>query len=57
MIYAGKKEIIALYKAGKPWQALYKGAYLVWQAIRSCFGSGVWVNDKPWIRDEVWKNN
>lgn len=56
MINKNKKEIIALYKQGKSIQAVYKGVYLVWQAIRSCFGSGIWVNEKPWFNDEGWKN-
>lgn len=30
---------------------------IVWQAIRSCFGSGMWLNEKPWINDEMWENN
>ena len=51
-----KKEIIASYKRGKVIQAVYKGIHLVWQGIRSCFGSGMWVNDKPWLNDEAWKN-
>lgn len=36
--------------------AIYQGARLVWQAVRSCFGAGKWVNDKPWINEESWKN-
>lgn len=57
MIYKGKKEIVAVYRSKKPVQAMYKGKYLVWQAIRSCFGSGAWIDEKPWIDEEVWKNN
>lgn len=41
--------------------AIYKGGRLVWltvyNAIRSCFGSGKWIQDKPWIQDDKWKNN
>lgn len=25
--------------------------------IRSCFGSGKWVSNKPWLGKETWKNN
>lgn len=32
-------------------------ARIAWQAVRSCFGSGMWLNDKSWINDEVWMNN
>jgi len=35
---------------------VYRGAQLVWTAIRSCFGAGFWVNDKPWLNSEGWKN-
>lgn len=41
--------------------AIYKGSQLVWlsiyNAIRSCFGSGIWLQDKPWLQDDVWKYN
>lgn len=57
MIQINKKDIISLYKQGKVIQATYKSGYLLWQAIRSCFGSGFWVNQKPWIDEEIWKNN
>ena len=29
---------------------------LIWEAIRSCFGSGFWIKDRPWINDDAWKN-
>lgn len=41
--------------------AVYKGSQLVWMtvynAIKSCFGSGTWVQDKPWLDSDSWKNN
>lgn len=41
--------------------AIYKGSQLVWlsiyNAVRSCFGSGIWLQDKPWLQDDVWKYN
>lgn len=36
---------------------MYNGAHLVWQRLRSCFGTGVWRNDLPWLNDDKWKNN
>ncbi len=35
---------------------IYYGSKLVWQAIRSCFGKGFWVNDKPWANGDKWAN-
>lgn len=57
MIYKNNKEVIQVLKGNSAISAIYKGAKLVWQAIRSCFGSGAWRNDKPWINDEGWRNN
>ena len=31
------------------------GTQLVYTAIRSCFGSGRWIREKPWLGSEPWK--
>lgn len=40
--------------------AVYKGTQLVWRtvynAIKSCFGSGTWLDEKPWIDSDNWKD-
>lgn len=51
-----KKEISAVTAMGKGITAIYAGARLVWQAVRSCFGAGWWNNAKPWDNTEGWKN-
>ena len=33
---------------------LWRGGRPIWQAVRSCFGSGVWRGKKPWIGKEKW---
>lgn len=56
MIYKDGKEIISVFKEKRTISAIYKGSKLVWQAIRSCFGSGSWIKEKPWLNNEGWKN-
>ena len=56
-LYKGNKEIDLIYCGRKAISATFQGARMVWQAVRSCFGSGLWINDKPWINDEGWRNN
>lgn len=57
MIRISEKEVSAIYFGQKAIRAVYKGAVLVWQAIRSCFGSGWWDNEKPWIDEDAWDND
>jgi len=52
----GRKEVVAVTAFEKVLSAIYSGAQLVWQAIRSCFGAGRWINDKPWRNEEGWRN-
>lgn len=55
MIYKNGKEIAAIYYGKVALSAIYKGSVLIWQAVRSCFGSGRWIGKKPWIGKERWK--
>lgn len=57
MIRAFGHDIAIIQAKGKIIAAVYRGARLVWQAVRSCFGSGHWIDSKPWIDSEAWKNN
>lgn len=57
MIRIGEKEISMAYYGSKALSAIYRGAYLLWTAIRSCFGSGIWAGEKPWIGTDKWKGN
>ena len=56
MIYYGNREVTAITVTKKSIQAFYWGARIVWQAVRSCFGSGKWVPTKPWLNNEKWKD-
>ena len=51
------KDIVSVFKENKTVQAIYKGARLVWEAIRSCFGKGYYINAYPWDNEDAWKNN
>lgn len=55
MRFGGKGISIARF-SNKTISTIRYGVKLVWQAVRSCFGSGWWVNEKPWVNDEGWKN-
>ncbi len=57
MIYKQSKEIIGVFKGSTPITAVYKGDRLVWQAVRSCYGSGAWLGERPWLGDDPWKGN
>lgn len=37
-------------------QAVYQGLRLIWQYIKSCFGRGYWIDDKPWSNTDAWAN-
>lgn len=56
MIQFGGKELAARYHGKKVVSAVYRGTMLVWQAVSSCFGAGVWVGRFPWKNGDVWKN-
>lgn len=55
-IYKNNNEITALWKNGHQIQAVYLGIRMIWQGIRSCFGAGYWISEKPWLSSEGWKN-
>lgn len=57
MITRGNKEIAVIYHGKKVIAEIRRGAILVWQAVRSCFGKGYWVDDKPYDNEDGWKNN
>ena len=44
-----------LRTATEVWRATGTGLRLLWQAVRSCFGSGLWKGAKPWLGSERWR--
>lgn len=55
-IFINGKEVTAVNLGNRTITAVYKGARLVWEAIRSCFGKGFWVNSYPWDNGDKWTN-
>jgi len=55
-MYRNGKEIGSVFRISKSIAVVYHAGKVVWQAIRSCFGRGYWVNDVPWNNDEAWNN-
>lgn len=55
-LYSQAKGITTILKGKRNIAAVYKGTMLIWQYIRSCFGRGYWINEKPWINDNGWAN-
>lgn len=57
MIYKNGRELSARYVGARVVSAVYLGAKVVWEAISSCFGSGMWINDRPWSNTDGWRND
>lgn len=56
-IFIKDKEVTAVNFGERAIAAVYKGTRLVWEAIRSCFGKGFWINTYSWDNADSWKNN
>lgn len=56
MIKKDSNDTVAIIAKGNVIAMVKHGADIVWQAVRSCFGKGWWINEKPWSNDDAWKN-
>lgn len=52
--YIAKSAIITRRKEKT---AVYWGTVLKWAKARSCYGSGIWLPEKPWLDTDKWKDN
>jgi hypothetical protein len=41
---------------GRPMAAIWWAGRWIWTIVRSCFGSGKWVNINRWSNTERWNN-
>lgn len=55
MILHKGREIVSFAFNDKAIAEIRRGTRLVWQAIRSCFGSGHWIGSRSWIGKDKWK--
>lgn len=56
MLVVNGKNIVSINHLAKGIQYVAHLGVVVWQAIRSCFGYGAWINDAPYLNDEGWNN-
>lgn len=55
MIRFGKGAAALIWIGGEAAGAIWRGGRLIWEGLRSCFGSGVWRGDKAWRGDDGWR--
>ena len=57
MLYRNGKKIVSMMVNGKRLSILRRPNAVIWQAVRSPFGSGVWHGERLWDGSEKWKSN
>ncbi len=57
MIWVNGKKMWNIIIDGAAVTKMWYNGLFIWQLIRSCFGSGVWKSDRPWLGDDLWRNN
>ena len=53
----GKTNIVEIHYGGKNIVAKYYGLRLVWEQAKSCYGTGIWLPERPWLENDKWKDN
>ena len=56
MMWRNGKGMETQMKSGSMVETMWRNGKIIWQGIRSCFGGGLWLNNKPWLNDDAWKN-
>lgn len=49
------KNISGVFIGTKACSFIANGVVVVYSAIKSCFGSGVWKDNSGWINNDAWK--
>lgn len=50
------KTVSAIYFLRIPITKIVLASQTLWDIITSCFGSGIWYEDRAWIDTDLWKN-
>lgn len=56
-IHESKKGIIGVGIGRNIMSCMYEGLHLVWRAVRSCYGTGKWIPERPWLDNDIWKDS
>ena len=56
MIYKGRRDIIEISRGRLEIMEVYHGKRLVWGLAGSCYGTGHWINERPWLNSDAWRN-
>ncbi len=56
MIYKGRRDIIEISRGSLDIFEVYYGKRLVWRIASSCYGTGHWINERPWSNTDAWRN-
>jgi hypothetical protein len=57
MIRSGSHDITSVSYLGTAFSKVVQGGRVLWESIRSCFGSGAWFGQRPWIGSDGWKGS
>lgn len=62
MIHINNHEITGVYSGLVDISEVHKGLILVWSKsangnlVLSCYSNGYWIDEYPWIDDQVWND-
>ncbi len=57
MLWRDGNEIGQLMTDGGQVEQMWLNGQLIYQGVRSCYGSGAWIDTKPWLDNDGWKDN
>lgn len=52
-----KDKVLGKIPISRVYRKIPNTLLLIWEAVRSCFGKGFWIDDKPWSDIDGYKDN